>query len=590
MRGSVTGSLWALMLGVVGLGIASQVADRPAVPLQSDSPVLAAPAPADAAIAATPAVNETAAPVASAEPEPAQVTAPDTAEAPAPETEPSAVPVTPEVETVLEVPAEPTPPDVTVIPDDPVVAETPNPLPAAPDPDETVVAMAEPDLVTDAEEVAAEVATVPDEVESEDSTDAEETPAIAEVETAVTEPQPETEETDPAAVVGDVPDTASDSNAVSVTDEAEATAVDEGTGTVVEAPTDVATSPEPVVPEVAEPSEDQTAALEVAPAPVETVEPAIVIDEPAAAEVIEPAVPAEDPVPAVVVEAPTPVEPAPQAPEEVAEAAPVAPEAAPEPSDTASAGVRINRPGTDESAPAGQESVVIPEDELPEDAPAMLRFAAAFENTEDLPLMSIVLLDDGQLPGAIDAVANLPIPATVILNPLTPDAADRMAAYRAAGIETGMQISLPTGATPIDVEVAFEAAFGTLSESVVLFSGETGLLQSNRSVNEQVMQVLAADGRGLVIVQRGLGNALRAAEQANVPAATVLRDLDGDGQDSAAIGRALDQAAFRARQSGGAVLLARATDETLDALGQWAAADAQVAMAPVTAILKEMTP
>jgi polysaccharide deacetylase 2 family uncharacterized protein YibQ len=254
---------------------------------------------------------------------------------------------------------------------------------------------------------------------------------------------------------------------------------------------------------------------------------------------------------------------------------------------TVNTGVRVNRPGTDPTETAGQDAVVVEAEPTPDDAPALSRYAALFENPDDLPMISIILVDEGTMPDAASAISDLGFLPTVAVNALANDAASQMTAYRSAGIEVALQTSLPDGARPTDVEVAFEAAFGILPEAAMLFSDGTGVLQDDRSVTSQVMEILAADGRGFVTVQRGLGNAVRAAEQANVLAATIIRDLDGEGEDQAAIARALDQAAFRARQSGGAILMGRVTPATLDALRAWAGnLDAsQLAIAPVSAIL-----
>lgn len=247
--------------------------------------------------------------------------------------------------------------------------------------------------------------------------------------------------------------------------------------------------------------------------------------------------------------------------------------------------VRINRIGVD-TAEEDVATDALAEDVLPDDRSALQRFAATFENPDDLPLISVVLLDTGAADVEPSALANLGFSPTIAINALSPDAEDAMTAYRAAGLEVAIQADLPDGAQPADVEVAFEAAFAQLPEVAMLFSNGTGALQE-RAVTAQVLEILAADGRGFVTVQRGLGNAARTAEQEGIPAAPVLRDLDGAGEDSGAISRALDQAAFRARQSGDAVLLGRLTPQTIEALRDWAAdLDRNaLAIAPVSAVL-----
>ena len=250
-------------------------------------------------------------------------------------------------------------------------------------------------------------------------------------------------------------------------------------------------------------------------------------------------------------------------------------------------GVVVNRLGTSSSQPAGQVAEVVEEAEVAEDAPALLRYAAPFENPEGLPLLAIVLIDDGAGGDTVSAVANLGFPVTIVVNALAPDAEAQMRAYRGAGAEVAMELALPRGAQPADVEVAFEAALGIMSDAAMLFSSGGDVIQGNRQVTGQVMQVLSDLGMGFVAEERGLGGAIRAAGQADVLAAPVERDLDGGGESASAIARALDQAAFRARQTGDTVLLARLDEATLAVLRDWAAANdgSGTAIGPVSALL-----
>jgi polysaccharide deacetylase 2 family uncharacterized protein YibQ len=338
------------------------------------------------------------------------------------------------------------------------------------------------------------------------------------------------------------------------------------------------TAPAPAAVVAPEPQEEVTAA---APAPSVSEEPVAKPDEPATQNAAD---------------APT------SESEVVAQEAPVVAEApAPEPTDTstpdqsaivaqalpqASGGVRINRLGAEPqqpeaSAPVADEAVAIPDD-----APALLRFAAPYENTEGLPQIAVMLIDTGEMADAAAALSDLGFAPTVAVNALAEASEAKMAAYRAAGLEVALQADLPSGARPADVEVAFEAAFNLLPEAAMLFSLGRGAIEQ-RAVMAQVMQILAADGHGFVTVQRGLNDGTRAAEQAGVPATTILRDLDGEGESSGAISRALDQAAFRARQTGDVVILGRVTPATIEALRDWAAGldQSTLSIAPVSAIL-----
>ncbi len=259
---------------------------------------------------------------------------------------------------------------------------------------------------------------------------------------------------------------------------------------------------------------------------------------------------------------------------------------------TTNSGVRINRIGDDDPVAEAEDAPdTIPAeglDLLPEpDSPALVRYAAAFANPDAKPILSIILIDEGGMGNAAIALGSLPFPVTVAIDPGTADATARMDSYRAAGIEVLALARLPQGARPADVEVTFESVFATLPEAVgVLDAGEGGL-QADSSVTDQAMGRFAADGRGVVTLDEGLNMALRAATAAGVPAATIYRDLDGEGQDIAVIRRFLDQAAFRARQTSGVILLGRVRADTLSALTLWGdqSRAEQVAVAPVSAVL-----
>lgn len=251
-------------------------------------------------------------------------------------------------------------------------------------------------------------------------------------------------------------------------------------------------------------------------------------------------------------------------------------------------GVTVNRsiepPPSPESAPAPEETAAPAGDE---DAPAIERFAADFENPQGQPLMGIVLIDDGSLEAAAAVVAEVPYPVSVAIDPERPGAAEAARAYRERGIEVLALAGLPGNAQPRDVEVSLEAAFSRLPESLGLIDADAAGLRGDRAVADQVMQVLASEGRGYVGRSEGLGMALRAAQQEEVPAVSVYRDLDSEGQDATVIRRFLDQAAFRARQQSGTVVLARVRPETISALILWGQATRadRVALAPISAIL-----
>ena len=236
-----------------------------------------------------------------------------------------------------------------------------------------------------------------------------------------------------------------------------------------------------------------------------------------------------------------------------------------------------------------EEDVPAEEDPLPEDAPALLRFAAPFENPEGLPVIGIVLIDDGTLTDGPAQILDSGLVATVAVSPLMDDATLWAEAYREAGSEVAMQMPLPDGATPMDAEVSLAAAFEILPETGLFYSDGNGVLRNDRFVAAQVMQILSSEGRGFVTFQRGLGSLVREAERSGVSVITALRDIDGAGETNSAIERGLDQAAFRARQLGGVVIVARLKPRTLSVLRDWAFDNQRngILLGPVSALLVE---
>ncbi len=249
-------------------------------------------------------------------------------------------------------------------------------------------------------------------------------------------------------------------------------------------------------------------------------------------------------------------------------------------------GVIVRRPGAD---PVATEDTPAAQADAPTATNALAQFAATPSvDVGDAPLMSFILVDDGTMSAAAAALAGLPFDVTIALDPAMAGAADLMARYRADGFEVAVLGSLPEGAVPSDVEIAFESVFQTLPETIAVLDTGAGGLQSDPEVTAQVMDILAAQGRGFVTASQGLNTASRAAEQAGVPAGVIYRDLDADDQDARVIRRFVDQAAFRARQESDVILVGRVRPDTISALILWGTAslNEQVAIVPVSTILK----
>ncbi len=219
--------------------------------------------------------------------------------------------------------------------------------------------------------------------------------------------------------------------------------------------------------------------------------------------------------------------------------------------------------------------------------PPLEAFGMAFENPDNRPIMSIVLIDDAMGLGA-EALAEFPYPLTFAIDPADPEAAAKMARHRAAGFEVVALIDLPETATAQDAEVTLSVWLDSVPQVVALLEGTGTGVQGNRDLSDQVTAIASGKGLGLIMQGRGLNTAYKLAARDGVPAALVFRDFDGAGQAPTVIRRFLDQAAFRAGQQGAVIMLGRLRPDTISALLLWGLQDraSRVALAPVSAALK----
>lgn len=241
--------------------------------------------------------------------------------------------------------------------------------------------------------------------------------------------------------------------------------------------------------------------------------------------------------------------------------------------------------------PAGPDTLVQNGSAPGVDDRPIRRFAQPFENNEALPLMSIVLIDTGADLNAseigLPALSSFPYPVSFAVDAGLPDAAERVARYREEGFDVLAMVDLPQGAQPTDAEVSLSVVLSGLPEIIGVLEGTSEGLQGSREVADQVTRILQASGHGLVTQSKGLNSMPKLAVKEGVPAAPVFRDFDSEGQTPRVIRRFLDQAAFKAGQEGGVIMLGRLRPETIEALLVWGLADraGSVALAPVSAVL-----
>ena len=220
--------------------------------------------------------------------------------------------------------------------------------------------------------------------------------------------------------------------------------------------------------------------------------------------------------------------------------------------------------------------------------PPLKKYARQFENPDEKPLFSIILIDTGGAELDRAALAALPFPVTFALDPLAPNVAEASKIYRDAGQEIIMiATGIPAGATASDLEVTFGSLAASLPEAVAVIDTEFGSFQSDRPLATQVVPILKAQGRGLISWDRGLNAADQVARRDGLAAGMVFRKLDGKGENKSAVRRALDRAAFKAAQDGRVMVIGQTLPETVAALQDWATAGrvSSVALAPVSATL-----
>lgn len=235
-----------------------------------------------------------------------------------------------------------------------------------------------------------------------------------------------------------------------------------------------------------------------------------------------------------------------------------------------------------------------PEAKAAINTPPIVAYAVPFENADDKPLMAIVLIDDGvDLTGGpvgLAALNSFPYPLSFAVDASLPDAASRIADYRAQGFEVMLLLDLPQGAVATDVEVTLASVLADNPEVVAIMEGVGTGVQGSREASDQMTEALRTSGHGMVLRSKGLNTAQKLALREGVPTGLVFRDFDSAGQAPTVIRRFLDQAAFRADQEGGVIMVGRVRSDTISALLLWGLQDRaqRVALAPISSVLRAL--
>lgn len=226
---------------------------------------------------------------------------------------------------------------------------------------------------------------------------------------------------------------------------------------------------------------------------------------------------------------------------------------------------------------------------MPVDLPLIEKNAIPFAVNSDQPLLSLLLVDTGDGRAAMRDLDKLPFPVTVAVNAAESDAADAIDFYRGKGAEVAVIVPLPEGANATDVEVNLEAYAPLLDQAVAAMAEPEAGFQTLGDGAVQFGTHLATEGLGLVTFPSGLNTGHKAALKEGAHAGLVFRDLDSEGQSGDVIRRFLDNAAFRARNQNGVIVVARTRTETVQALLEWSLGNRaqSVTLAPLSAVLLE---
>lgn len=229
------------------------------------------------------------------------------------------------------------------------------------------------------------------------------------------------------------------------------------------------------------------------------------------------------------------------------------------------------------------------EAEIAANAPPLQRFAAAFDGPPGKPLFAIIVQDTGGTDVDRAVWASLPFAVSFAVDPESETAAEAMALYRAAGKEVIMlPRSLPKGATASDIEASFAAYNALLPETVAVMSAPQGGFQDDNALSELVVPAVGAQGRGVVLFEKGLNSAGQIAQRSSIAYAAISKVIDAEGDSVPTMRRFLDRAVFKAAQDGAAVVMGSTLPGTLAALTEWSLEGraGDVALAPISVLMQ----
>jgi len=233
-------------------------------------------------------------------------------------------------------------------------------------------------------------------------------------------------------------------------------------------------------------------------------------------------------------------------------------------------------------APGAEDGTVVSPRVEPSGDGALMKNRMPYQNPNDKPLMSVILLDAGDDGLGQDVLMTFSFPVTFALDAAKEGVTADAKILHQAGFE--VMTLAPEG---LSGDPALGPVFATMPESIGLVSRSATGLQADQDLAEKLIAGLAASGHGLVTYDAGFNTTDKKAAKAGVPSGVVFRVLDGDRESAAVIKRYLDRAVLEAEQVGHVIVLGRTYPETVTSLFSWAvsAKSASVALVPVSAAM-----
>ncbi len=226
---------------------------------------------------------------------------------------------------------------------------------------------------------------------------------------------------------------------------------------------------------------------------------------------------------------------------------------------------------------------------------AMADNAAVFSGDRGRPLMSIILIDNGEFPDLRPGLTGLTAPITFGVNAAISDPQKVARDYRGAGFEIAAvlpgsgRLGLVADLPEEEVAPMLARVLDRVPVAATVIDPIGGPLAKDRGIANAVLDALAVTGHGLLTHRgNGLNNVPIIAGEKGVPSELVYRVIDAE-PGAANISLELERAVLDASRSGHVIVVGRVRQETVTTLFSWLLGSGarEVTIAPASAVLRD---